>query len=122
MPRRLSTARAFLSLFSEAGAGPSTSVLAYTTILDKLVPHAVMLSRLRFALKPFVKFPSKYGLHSFRSGGASAAAEADVPRDIIATHGRWQSVCANRYIKASDNSRFRVTQTMAIAAQKKQCD
>ena len=88
----VTTARAFLSLFSGAGAGPFTSFLAYTTGMDKLVPHAVMLSRLRLALKPLVKFPSKFGLHSFRSGGASAAAEADVPRDVIATHVRQMAI------------------------------
>ena len=114
----VTTARAFLSLFSGAGAGPSTSVLAYTTGLDKLVPHAVMLSRLRLALKPFVKFPSKFGLHSFRSGEPVQLQKQTCLEILSPLTAYGNRACVIRYIKASDKSRFRVTQAMAAAAQK----
>ena len=32
-----------------------------------------------------------YGLHSLRTGGASAAANNDLPDRVIKKHGRWKS-------------------------------
>jgi len=32
-----------------------------------------------------------FGLHSFRAGGASAAAKAGVPDRLFKQHGRWKS-------------------------------
>ena len=34
---------------------------------------------------------SLYGLHSLRIGGASAAANSDIPDRVIKKHGRWKS-------------------------------
>ena len=43
---------------------------------------------------------SKYGLHSLRAGGASAAANAGVPDRWFKTHGRWRSENAkDGYVK-----------------------
>ena len=45
---------------------------------------------------------SKFGLHSFRSGGASLAANAGVPDRLFKRHGRWRSENAkDGYIKDS---------------------
>ena len=35
--------------------------------------------------------PKGYGLHSFRSGGASSAAAMGVPERLIRRHGGWRS-------------------------------
>ena len=35
--------------------------------------------------------PKQFGLHSLRSGGASAAANAGVPDRLFKRHGRWRS-------------------------------
>ena len=35
--------------------------------------------------------PKQFGLHSLRSGGASAAANAGVPDRLFKCHGRWHS-------------------------------
>ena len=35
--------------------------------------------------------PKQFGLHSLRSGGASAAANAGVPERLFKCHGRWRS-------------------------------
>ena len=35
--------------------------------------------------------PKRFGLHSLRSGGASAAANAGVPDRLFKRHGRWRS-------------------------------
>ena len=45
---------------------------------------------------------SKYGLHSRRSGGATAAANAGVPDRWFKRHGRWRSENAkDGYVKDS---------------------
>lgn len=42
---------------------------------------------------------SKYGLHSYRSGGATTAANNGVSDRLIQKHGRWRSdVFKDRYI------------------------
>ena len=64
----VNTATAYLSLLAGAGASASTFVLADTRNLQLKVTHAVMLKKLRQALKHFVKLPNLFGLHSFRSG------------------------------------------------------
>ncbi len=44
--------------------------------------------------------PCKYSLHSLRSGGATAAAQAGVPDRAFKRHGRWRSENAkNGYVK-----------------------
>ena len=55
----------------------------------------------------------KFTLHSVRCGGATAAANAQVPRSLIAMHGRWQSDCVDSYVLMNDNSRFSVTRAVA---------
>ena len=51
-------------------------------------------------------FPkSSYGLHSLRSGGASAAANAGISDRLFKRHGRWKSDRAkNGYVKDNINS------------------
>ena len=44
----------------------------------------------------------KFGMHSFRAGGATAAANAGVPDRLFKRHGRWRSEAAkDGYIKDS---------------------
>ena len=40
--------------------------------------------------------------HSFRIGGASAAAAAGIPDSVIQIMGRWKSDCYKRYIRIDD--------------------
>ena len=54
--------------------------------------------------------PTKYGLHSLRSGGASLAAAIGVPDCQIMRHGGWQSESSNnRYIKEAKSSLLAVS-------------
>ena len=51
---------------------------------------------LHFHLQPQYKYELfhinfRYGLHSLRIGGASAAANNDLPDSVIKNHGRWKS-------------------------------
>ena len=43
------------------------------------------------AFSPFVVNINSYGLHSFRSGGATSAATYGVPDRLFKRHGRWRS-------------------------------
>ena len=56
-----------------------------------------------------------FGVHSLRSGGASAAAQAGVPDRLFKRHGRWRSETAkDGYVKDSVHSRLRVSQNLGI--------
>ena len=56
-----------------------------------------------------------FGLHSLRSGGASAAASAGVPDRHFKHHGRWRSENAkDGYIKDSLESRLSVSQRIGV--------
>lgn len=59
--------------------------------------------------------PKKYGLHSLRSGGATAAANAGVPDRLFKRHGRWRSENAkDGYVKDSLSSRLSVTKDIGL--------
>lgn len=62
------------------------------------------------------KKPESYGLHSLRSGGASAAANNDVPSRLIGKHGRWvpNSTSQEGYIKDSKQKRLSVSKSLGI--------
>ncbi len=73
--------------------------------------HPLSYSRTREivldALKPHVPDISVYGLHSMRSGGASAASNSLVSDFLISRHGRWKSDKArNMYIQPDSASKL----------------
>ena len=56
-----------------------------------------------------------FGLHSFRAGGASAAARAGVPDRLFKQHGRWKSDKAkDGYVEDSVENRLSVTKNIGI--------
>ena len=58
---------------------------------------------------------SLFGLHSLRSGGASAAAAAGIEDRIFKKHGRWMSEKAkDGYIKEDLHARLSVTKNLGI--------
>ena len=58
---------------------------------------------------------SKFGLHSLRSGGASAAANAGIPDRWFKRHGRWRSESAkDGYIKDSLEDRLQVSRNLGL--------
>ena len=66
------------------------------------------LTKLGFDAKAF-------GMHSFRAGGATAAANAGVPDRLFKRHGRWQSEAAkDGYVKDSEQSRLSVSQSLEM--------
>ncbi len=58
---------------------------------------------------------AKYGIHSLRSGGASAAAQNGVSDRLIAKQGRWSSETArNGYIKDSVSTRLSASASLGL--------
>jgi integrase len=53
-----------------------------------------------------------FAMHSLRRGGATAAAEAGVSRELIKIHGRWRSDAVDAYLQASLTTRMSVVQRM----------
>ena len=59
--------------------------------------------------------PKMYGLHSFRAGGASLAANEGVPDHLFKRHGRWMSDTAkDGYIKDSLEDRLLVSKRLKL--------
>lgn len=57
----------------------------------------------------------KFGLHSLRSGGASAAANAGVPDRMFKRHGRWRSENAkDGYIQDALDERLTVSRNLGL--------
>ena len=58
---------------------------------------------------------SKFGLHSLRSGGASAAANAGIGDRIFKKHGRWRSESAkDGYGHESINEKLKVSKNLGL--------
>ena len=57
----------------------------------------------------------KFGLHSLRSGGASAAANAGVTDRLFKRHGCWRSESAkDGYVKDSQQSLMSVSKSVEL--------
>ncbi len=61
------------------------------------------------------KEPGNYGLHSFRSGGASTAINNGVSERLVGKHGRWKSgYSRDRYLKDSKRRRLNVSSSLGL--------
>ena len=57
----------------------------------------------------------KFGLHSLRAGGATAAASAGVPDRLFKRHGRWRSETAkDGYVKDTVSARLSVSKGLKL--------
>ena len=83
----------------------SQGSLSYTRLRELFLSK---LSELGFDRKHF-------GLHSLRSGGATAAAQAGVPDRLFKRHGRWRSESAkDGYIKDSMSALMSVSKSLDL--------
>ncbi len=90
---------------SSRGLSPSIHPLSYTRTREIVLD----------CLKPFVPNISSFGLHSLRSGGASAACNAHVPALLISRHGRWKTEKArNAYLKPDSLLKLLPSQSLGI--------
>ena len=90
---------------SKTGLVPTTHGLSYTRTREIVLE----------ALRPFVPDIRKFGLHSLRSGGATAASNALLPSHLISMHGRWKSEKArSAYIKTDPQARLLPSSVLGI--------
>ncbi|XP_052105787.1 integrase/recombinase xerD homolog, partial [Mytilus californianus] len=63
----------------------------------------------------FIRYLELIGLHSFRAGGATAAANANVNERCLKKHGRWKSDSSkDRYIVDSTEKRLQVSKELGL--------
>ena len=87
----------------------------------KLSPRNVPLSysRSRELLKSYLKSfnlnPNSFGLHSFRIGGATAAARNGVSHSSIKAHGRWKTDSAkDLYVRRNSAEQMLVSKSLNL--------
>ena len=82
---------------------------------DVPVNYSTVREDVRSVLKKIGLKECDYGLHSLRSGGASAAANFGVNDRLIMKHGRWKSVgIKNRYISEDLDSLLFVSRNLGF--------
>ena len=84
-----------------------------------LKTQGISYTRIREIFKDYIseiaENPKQYGLHSLRSGGASAAANNCVTDRLVSKQGRWSSEKArNGYIKDSVKTRLSVSKMLGL--------
>ncbi|XP_038071255.1 uncharacterized protein LOC119740121 [Patiria miniata] len=90
---------------TKKGLTSSTKPLSYTRTREIVLD----------ALRPIVPDVATYGLHSLRSGGASAAFNANVPPFLISKQGRWKTESArNVYFQLDNKSNLLATRNLGI--------
>ena len=91
-----------------AQLSPSLSGHIFTTHQYQLQPVSknTMLTRLHRRLQHLALPSHLFGLHSLRSGGATAAAQMEVPERLIKVHGRWVSDTVRLYTCAVPMDRW----------------
>ena len=82
---------------------------------DKPISYTTFRDQLAKSLQNVVPDPSVYGTHSFRSGGASRAANSGVTDRVFQRHGRWKSVAAkDGYVKDDISLRLLVSKSLGL--------
>ena len=92
-------------------------VRARYRVIGKVKPHSYTRAResLVKLLREFVPNAANISLHSFRSGGATTAANAQVLDRCWKRHGRWRSETAkDGYVEDSLDNRLLVTKSLGI--------
>jgi hypothetical protein len=90
------------------------SINGYVTRKGKL-SYTRCREILHEALKGIGLEPKHYGLHSLRSGGASAAAAVGVPDRLIKKQGRWQTDASkDRYVKEELKNQLKVSSSLGL--------
>ena len=89
--------------FKVCGMRPISYGRMRTIILDGLSPLSL-------------KYPDrKFGTHSLRIGGTTAASAGGISGRLLSQHGRWKTVsCRNRYIVDPIKKRLSVTRALGI--------
>ena len=114
----------YLKLLSELGASADSPLFPQCTQtsefkINQPVGKAALRSRLTLYLhdlasqNPAVNWqPDEFSAHSLRREGASALLETGVPKEVIASHGRWQSDAILLYLRGSNKHKVNVTRML----------
>ena len=79
------------------------------------ISYTRMSEILKGKLKSLGYDDSQFSLHSFRSGGASGAANAHVVDRLFKKHGRWRSESAkDGYVEDTEEDRLEVSRQLKI--------
>ena len=82
---------------------------------DKPICYSTFRDHLCKTFGNSVPDPTIYGTHSFRSGGASKAANSDVKERPFQRHGRWKLVSAkDGYVKDDISVRLSVSKSLGL--------
>jgi len=74
-----------------------------------------MRQAFRRDLKTIGAVPSKFGLHSLRSGGATMAANSGVRDRVFQRHGRWKSAQSkDMYVDDDRDQRLSVSKFLGL--------
>ncbi|XP_020908588.1 uncharacterized protein LOC110246574 [Exaiptasia diaphana] len=85
------------------------------SLSSKALSYASARSQVLSAFTAIGLDAKKFGLHSLRAGGASAAARAGIPGRLISSHGGWKSdVSRNGYIKDCKDSILAVSKSLKL--------
>ena len=87
------------------------------TLVKNNIP--ISYTRARDELRHFISIlgydKSMFGWHSFRHGGATAAARSGVPDRLFKEHGRWRSeISKDNYVHASTMDKLSVTNSLKL--------
>lgn len=83
--------------------------------VKKPITYTRMRELLIDAFKEFVPDIKKYGLHSLRSGGATASANSGIPDRLFKRHGKWKSESAkDGHVKDMVENRLSVSLNLGI--------
>ena len=107
----------FLRVANHSKGSPLFRRVLHTKRGVRLRKEAMSYSRAKELIKKELEKegldPAKFGIHSLRSGGASAAAALGVPDRLFQRHGGWRSEKArNNYVKESLESLLLVTKSI----------
>ena len=82
---------------------------------DRPISYSTMREASRRDLKAIGADPSKFGLHSLRSGGATMAANSGVSDRVFQRHSRWKSVQAKgTYVDDDLDQRLSVSKFLGL--------
>ena len=88
----------------------------YLRVQNKPIGYSTARSMIHEALQIIGEDHRRYGTHSLRSGGATAAANQGVPDRLFKAHGRWRSEDAkDRYVKDSLQKKLKVTLNLGLS-------
>jgi integrase len=95
----------FRSLSNNGTLRPTNSPISYNSVRQLIKNMCAVLGL----------DSSKFGVHSLRSGGATEAANRDVPDRLFKRHGRWSSDSSkDLYIKDNVTSMLKVSRSLGV--------